>query len=54
VPSRMVRETLAKTDVVAEKIIGAVLNKVEARKMRLYQPYGLDYQQSKLFNQYFK
>jgi polysaccharide biosynthesis transport protein len=54
VPSRMVRETLAKNDVVAEKIIGAVLNKVEARKMRLYQPYGLDYQQSKLFNQYFK
>ncbi len=54
VPRRVVQETLAASGPVAEKTVGAILNKTEIDRMRLYQPYGLAEQQIELFNKYYK
>ena len=54
VPRRFVRNALASSPAVREKLIGAVLNKVEVDKLKSYEPYGLDKKQEEVFNRYYR
>ncbi len=54
VPRHSVVEALNASPAVREKIIGAVLNNVELKKLRRYQPYVPDDKQVDLFNQYYR
>jgi succinoglycan biosynthesis transport protein ExoP len=54
IPRRVIQDTFMSSGPVAEKTIGAILNKAELSKMRLYQPYGLEDQQLELYNSYYK
>lgn len=54
VPRRFVRNTLAASAGVQEKMIGAVLNKVQIDKLKSYEPYGLDKKQEEVFNRYYR
>lgn len=54
VPRRVVRSVVASSGAVREKMVGAVLNKVEIDKQRSYEPYGLDKRQEEVFNRYYR
>jgi succinoglycan biosynthesis transport protein ExoP len=54
VPRSVVKDALAASPGVRDKLIGAVLNKVEVKRLRMYQPYGLDEKQMELMNRYYR
>lgn len=52
-PRRVVRNAVASSAAVHEKLIGCVLNKVEIDRFKTYEPHGVDKKQEETFGRYY-